>query len=753
MYPVTNTFIENSRKLGRQFNVRLSWDSVVLESDSVQKLEKEFNGDFHRTVMQSVSGEIVGRHDLTDKTIQAEVGISFRNSPFEYVNYGQFLVKEHERIVGTSPEYDRTTFKAYDAMLNAHALYDVNELGITYPISVFNLFVAIANYMGLSVSNSNIVNGEKMITEDKWTNIEDVTYRNILDEIAAASNGTIMVRNGQLYAKNVDTSINVSTIPTSLKIYEDTMKSLALKEKFKSVNILNLTREQLHDNYVYPQDFENIPINERSEIVIADNQIMDKGREVFVVDLYNSIVGLSYYPFKSSAYGMLHLEPMDVVNVVDMENQDHISVVTNSRLVFTSGIKEEIESVIPSTSKEQYALVTDVKRNFMKVYALVDQQNGKIELSVQELKQEIKDIEVGGSNLLINGSGELKNFTYWTFYPTNARLMFHKSLLYRKALTNYTIFDIVTNENSLSGNNLSFFANGKALNGLFRTYPNNEYGFRFKRVFGNQDFNIEIHEFNENKGYIGKRVYTFDNTEVYGTISNITFGSETSFFALLYDVQADFSNRLVLTEMMFNVGNPKTYEKNPDVLEESIRTEVLNRITRVETEAISRIEVNTEAISLEKYERETQYGTLNNTVSEQGTSLDILKNQVVLTIEERLTDAEGEVEKISKSVSTVESTQETFTTKITDLEGKMTEQQAFFRTGIDGLAIGGTNWETTLNADGEKISFLSRTGSVQAHFGANGMYVNRWETDFHSIEKFEERNVQGTIHKNRRSGA
>lgn len=144
---------------------------------------------------------------------------------------------------------------------------------------------------------------------------------------------------------------------------------------------------------------------------------------------------------------------------------------------------------------------------------------------------------------------------------------------------------------------------------------------------------------------------------------------------------------------------------------------------------------------------------LTDSMNDASSSISILEDVITTEIERRLTSAEGTIENINETVSTVESTQQTFTDRITNLEGEMTEQQTFFRTEIDGLTIGGTDWKTVMHADGERISFQSQAGDVEAQFGAGGMYVNRWETDFHTIEKFEEGSAKGTIFKNRKGGS
>ena len=380
---------------GRQLSVELSWDGISLGRDDVYKLEKKFDSDFYRSSMQQIDGEVKGRHDLESKQINAKIGISYDNSPFEYIDYGDFYIFEHERIAGKTPEGDRTKFKAFDILIKTHVPYDVEKLNITYPITVIDLFSSIASYIGTTIINTSLVNGEKLITEDKWTNIENVTLRNVLDEIAATCGCTIIAKNNKLYGKYVDTHVDTSTIALPLTINEDTMKSLKIQSKYGGVNILNLAREGvqseggsgMHNNYPYPPEWNEIPPEERIEIVIPDNQIMDKEREVYAPDLFNSIGGLSYYPFEVNGNGTLHFEPMDVVKVIDMNGQELISVTTSSQLTFTTGIKEKLISAIPGYTKEQYALVTDSKRQFMRVYLLVNQQNGLIQSSIEKTEK------------------------------------------------------------------------------------------------------------------------------------------------------------------------------------------------------------------------------------------------------------------------------------------------------------------------------------------------------------------------------
>lgn len=694
MYNVTQNFIDDSRKFGREFDVKITWGDTVFTSDDIIEIEKEFTGDLFHTVMQEVKATVKGRHVLDSAVINIELGIGYRGSEKEYIDYGEFHVKEHTRIVGEAGSDDTTEFSANDAMLKFHELYDADDFNLTLPITLYDLFVKVANHFGIDVINTSINNGDKLITEDKWANIEEVTYRNILDEIAGASGGAIIVKNGELLLKYIDldylfnetidfsgrpdiattqsqitwedlgfkywyefgnrtweqfdtnelkhayeintiilpnqrytlivndydeddtlglwvngeflnfiyngkidfisdfeinsliiksyngSSANFKLIGKGVSINEDTMMSLTIKEKLKPINILNITREQQHDNYVLPTNWESIPVDDRSEIVIPDNQIMDKDRATFAQDLLNQIEGISYHPFESESYGTVHFEPFDTVDVIDLDNKVHKSVITSHYMKITSGIKEELSSHEPTFKKEKYALVTDNQRAQMRVYFLVDQQNGIIEglvnktddladetaslrIDVDEINQTVEN--VGFGNILIGGSGETENYLNWTDFVDSDPLEFNTGMTFRTGMTNYSIFEPLEDPSVLSEFKLSFFANGRTENGLFRVFNGYKYGYRAKRVSGNQSFALEIREYGENQNYLRKQTYVFDNPKTYEEISNIEFGNDTQFVGLMYLISGvSWENRLEIAEVVHAIGTPKPWSPNAE---------------------------------------------------------------------------------------------------------------------------------------------------------------------------------------------
>ena len=407
MKDVTDNFKNYISMYGREIDTRITLeDGTVLtgasseDGQGIISLTRTFEADFFNTVMVQLEGELQGRFDLTNQMLKVEFAVSYNKSEKEWCEIGNFIVQKHTREVGES--FDTTTFTAYDLMLKSHQHYEIEKLDIKYPISVYNLLKSITEtIIGVELEPTKIVNGDLLINEDKWTPISEVLYRDVLDEIAKTCGGTIFISNSKMTVKYFDKAVDLSCLPI---IDENKNFSLSLKKEYGPVNILSLTRATA-DNYIYPETFESIPEDERNEIVFEDIEIMSKDRELYAPGLFETIKGIRYYPFEAKTQGMIYLEPLDMVNVVDMNGVKHLSVVMCSDLKITSGIVEDIETLIPSNSRERYATSTDTRKQYLKVSLLVDQQNGKIEALVKEqtvMNKKLDSIETLTTQLTSN---------------------------------------------------------------------------------------------------------------------------------------------------------------------------------------------------------------------------------------------------------------------------------------------------------------------------------------------------------------
>lgn len=322
--------------------------------------------------------------------------------PHEYIDLGRFNVVEHERKVDAQGE-DTTTFKAFDHMIKTHETYDVTELGVTFPISVGGLVEAIATHSGLTITTAG-VNLDKIISNDKWSGFEEVTYRNILDELAQATGTGMVVYNEHLDMKEFN------ALPKE-EVNEDDLFSLSLKQEFGPVNVINLKDSETKTEYRYPSNWETIPKDKRAEIVIEDNQIMKGSSAVYAPTLLAELASYKYYPFEADTQGFGYLMPLDVVDVVDLDNTKHKSVVMHSTLKIDSDVKEAFKALPPVMHKTENKVIKPEDRKLNRVVGQgagvnlmgartiglnVAPDNNDLLIKIEELEKRIETLEGGG---------------------------------------------------------------------------------------------------------------------------------------------------------------------------------------------------------------------------------------------------------------------------------------------------------------------------------------------------------------------
>ena len=87
-------------------------------------------------------------------------------------------------------------------MIDSHIKYIDSPLTLDYStgtVTILDLLRAICKKFGWTLKTTDFANANKVITEDKYAELTDFTYRDILDEIAATAGGFIKIINKDLY--------------------------------------------------------------------------------------------------------------------------------------------------------------------------------------------------------------------------------------------------------------------------------------------------------------------------------------------------------------------------------------------------------------------------------------------------------------------------------------------------------------------------------------------------------------------------
>lgn len=376
MINTTNTFNNTMRKYGRQIALRISYDDIILSNEEIRFFKKTFDAEFFRCCMQTINCELKGKYELENKELKVEFGVKmYSDKEYEYINWGRFIVDNEsvEYVV----ESDTTKFNAYDQLLKSHKLYTLKN--IEYPITIKQYLKLIADTLEYEMDDTSFVNSERLIDEEKFLMIPDITYRDVLDTIAGVAGGIIIFSNNKLciqYPKE-----------TNIIIDQEAMASFDLSQRWGPVESITLAREPQEDNIVYPEDSTDEMINLR----ISNNQIMDKQRSEYIVDIYNQVKGISLYPFNvKTSYAIF--EPYDKITLVDLDGKEHETMIMKSNITMSSGIVEEISAELPTVTTTDYTKSTSIKKSMRNVQLYVDKQNGEIKAELEDVTSKVDKI-------------------------------------------------------------------------------------------------------------------------------------------------------------------------------------------------------------------------------------------------------------------------------------------------------------------------------------------------------------------------
>ena len=214
-----------------------------------------------------------------------------------------------------------------------------------FPTSLVSLFrkVGSSSWIG-NCDVTSFANSTEIVTEDKYAGLE-YTYRDVLDHIAEVAGMTVGIKNGKLDIWGLNS--------TGLVIDYKRSRKLKIGEEVGAFNILNLTREPQHDNYAYPETWSNIPLDDRVEYVIENNQIADKDREHFAPLIFNQISALNYHTFTADTFGWGVFDVGDIVTVRDLDGTEYQSIITSELNKSTGMWQTELKSEKIHHAKEE----------------------------------------------------------------------------------------------------------------------------------------------------------------------------------------------------------------------------------------------------------------------------------------------------------------------------------------------------------------------------------------------------------------
>lgn len=360
----TTLYKNNICKGGRQLHTKITYDNNELLGNSLFNVVLNTNTDLLKSVMKQL--DFNSREQVKKNTIINVQNGVLVGDEYQYVDLGNYIVKESKYDVETKSY----THECYDMMLKT--MIDYNLKNITYPITLREYIIAIANACGLTFNNSQdkFANYNINITQDYFS-VYNYTFRDVLDFIAEIIGGWFIINEDDELQIKYPTETNETFNGDFLKD-----KNIAFGKKYGPINKVVFSRGNGTDN-IYRDDKESILANGLCEIKIKDNPFLEgDDRDSFIQDVFDKIKGLEFYTLDIVSTGVTYLEVGDlysfkidnkIINALksgvtksgltksqSFKDDKYKCLLLNSEINITGGLSESIYCDEPSVTVTDY---------------------------------------------------------------------------------------------------------------------------------------------------------------------------------------------------------------------------------------------------------------------------------------------------------------------------------------------------------------------------------------------------------------
>lgn len=346
--------------------IQLEDNSKITSADDLINFKISCDTSMCKTAMRKLEIKCLGEHNLLGQWVHVGFGVKLPAGTFEYLDYGSFLVTQITTVKDTGV----TTIIGYDKMINTMKEY--SKLEITYPISLLDYTKAVCSACSLELGNNSFnIHNDWLINQDLWENISGITYRDILVQIAQVTGSTCIISNDdKVYFKSINN--------TGEQLTYDNMKKLKLEPMYGEINSVVLGRDPITGEDVFIKDDDSINANGLTEFRIVNNEIVDKSRETAITPIYNSLKGISYYPFEAITEGLGWYEIADNFDIVNDSGDAFNTSLFNFSITVDGSINEILKTVAETKTQTQYQYASFVSKRIRNTEIIVDKQNQTI---------------------------------------------------------------------------------------------------------------------------------------------------------------------------------------------------------------------------------------------------------------------------------------------------------------------------------------------------------------------------------------
>lgn len=377
MIAVSNAFKQAMKQPVKELDayIQIAENDRITSADDLIQFKVSCDSGLCKTAMRKLEAKYLGDRNLLGQWVHVGFGVKLAGGTFEYLDYGSFLVTE----ITYTKDTGVTTITGYDKMIMSMKNYV--KMAFEYPMSLYDYTQALCMSFGLNLGNESFeTHNDWQITQELWENIDGITYRDILVQIAQVTCSTCMIGNDDsIYFKKINETEETLTY--------DNMKKLKLEPIYGEINSVVLSRTPQEDN-IFMRDDESIAENGLTEWKIENNEIIDKDRDNAMTPIYNAMHGITYYPFETTTEGLGWYEIADNFDIVNDQNETFNTTLFNFSITIDGGIKETLKTVAETKTQTQYQYATTIAKRVKNTEIIVNKQEQFIENLVTDMYEE-----------------------------------------------------------------------------------------------------------------------------------------------------------------------------------------------------------------------------------------------------------------------------------------------------------------------------------------------------------------------------
>lgn len=437
MIPVTQATKTALQAPVKQMRTTITWQTSATEThtltseDRIISVKKEAEGYFCKSTLRKITIVLAGTDtNLLDQRVTVTPQVKTGANTWGDISWGSFKITE----ATVSEEKGTSTFVGYGGIAEMqNTEYQTGQLN--FPTTVAGLANQIAAKFGIEIETdmTTLPNYDAPITEDLWAKITGTTYRDILEEIAGAT-GTIAV----IGRGNDQLDFDLPPIDAATEtLTEDNLITAKIGENWGVVNAVVLSRQPQGDNIEVVDQQSVEETGQRTDLTIANNEILDPQRETTATPILNAVKGWGYRNAEIKTEGHGYHEIGDRLDII-VGAETYTTVVTKSTIQIDGGLKETLTSITPEIVPIDYSKTGGITKTVFRTELAVDKQEQRIDAivsrqdatdaSVQEqftqVSQDLNSITAtiqrsGGGNLIRNSVGYGKDtdgtLTIWEY--------------------------------------------------------------------------------------------------------------------------------------------------------------------------------------------------------------------------------------------------------------------------------------------------------------------------------------------------